>query len=86
MLSDGDDLRRLSLFGPGEFWRDVPYRAVTLEDFPCRDQRRLFKREIQWIRRCQRTPAECAEPRCMQGIGVAPVLRAAEEVMVWPKR
>lgn len=65
------------LFGPGEFWRDVPYRAVTVADFPCRDQQRLFKREIAWIRRCQRTLEECPAPRCMQAIGLDPVARAA---------
>ncbi len=64
------------LFGRGEFWRAAPFREVTLADFPCRDQRTLFKRRIDWVRRCQRTLAECAEPRCMQGIGVEPVLAA----------
>jgi ADP-heptose:LPS heptosyltransferase len=64
------------LFGKGEFWRDAPFHAVTVPAFPCRDQRTLFKRRIEWIRRCQRTPAECAEPRCMNAIGLAEVLRA----------
>ena len=66
-----------SLFGPGEYWRYTPGRAVTLEDFPCRDQNRLFKREIAWIRRCQRSLAECPAPRCMQAIGLDPVALAA---------
>ena len=65
------------LFGPGEFWREVPYRALTVENFPCRDQHRLFKREIAWIRRCQRTLAECPAPRCMHAIGVEGVAQAA---------
>ncbi len=65
------------LFGPGEFWREVPYRALTVENFPCRDQHRLFKREIAWIRRCQRTLAQCPAPRCMQAIGGEAVARAA---------
>jgi ADP-heptose:LPS heptosyltransferase len=68
------------LFGPGEFLRDVPYTALGVADFPCRDQRLLFKREITWIRRCQRTPAECPAPRCMQAIDVDPVARAALEL------
>lgn len=66
-----------SLFGPGEFWRDMPYRGITIEDFPCRDQRRLFKREISWIRRCQRNLAECPAPRCMHAIDVEAVARSA---------
>ena len=66
-----------TLFGAGDFWRDSPYRAVTVPDFPCRDQNRLFKREIAWIRRCQRSLHECPEPRCMQALGVDEVLQAA---------
>jgi hypothetical protein len=64
------------LFGKGEFWRDAPFLGVTVEDFPCRDQRTLFRREIEWVRRCQRSTAECAEPRCMQAIPVEKVLAA----------
>ena len=45
------------LCGAGDFWRDAPYRAVTVEPFPCRDQRVLFKREIAWVRRCGRSVA-----------------------------
>jgi len=73
------------LFGPGEFWRDVPHQTVAIDPFPCRDQRTLFKREITWVRRCQRTTAECAEPRCMHAIGVdsaADVMAALEELKV----
>jgi ADP-heptose:LPS heptosyltransferase len=66
-----------SLFGPGDFWRAVPCRAVTIADFPCRDQRQLFKRDIAWIRRCQRTPAECPAPRCMHALGTDAVAQAA---------
>ncbi len=66
------------LFGAGEFWRDAPFRGVTIPDFPCRDQITLFKREIRWVRRCQRSTDECAEPRCMQAIGVGQVLAAVE--------
>lgn len=69
-----------SLFGPGEFLRDAPYCALTIADFPCRDQRTLFKREITWVRRCQRSLAECPSPRCMQSIGVDPVATAALEI------
>ena len=65
------------LFGAGEFWRDMPYRGVTVENFPCRDQNRLFKREIAWIRRCQRTLEECPAPRCMHALDVPDVAQAA---------
>jgi ADP-heptose:LPS heptosyltransferase len=65
-----------TLTGAGAFWRDMPYRAVTVEPFPCRDQQLLFKREIDWVRRCGRTLAQCPQPRCMDAIGVASVAAA----------
>lgn len=64
------------LAGPGEFWRDTPWRAVGRDPFPCRDQPFLFRRRVEWVRRCGRTTAECREPRCMQGIQVEEVLEA----------
>jgi len=78
----------VTLFGPGSavlaglgsFWRDTPWRAVGRETFPCRDQRLLFKREIDWVRRCGRTLEECPEPRCMHAIGVDEVLGAVDEL------
>jgi ADP-heptose:LPS heptosyltransferase len=74
----------VALFGPGSatitgagaFWRDAPYRAVTVDPFPCRDQRVLFKREIEWVRRCGRSLAECPHPRCMDAIELEAVLAA----------
>jgi ADP-heptose:LPS heptosyltransferase len=69
------------LCGAGEFWRNSPYRAVTVEDFPCRDQRVLFRRTIGWVRRCGRSQRECATVgACMDGIQVADVRRAIEEL------
>jgi ADP-heptose:LPS heptosyltransferase len=78
----------VALFGPGsaaisgagEFWRDAPYRAVTVSPFPCRDQRVLFKRELAWARRCGRSLAECAHPRCMDAIDLDSVLAAIADV------
>jgi ADP-heptose:LPS heptosyltransferase len=78
----------VALFGPGsaaisgggEFWRGAPFRAVTIDPFPCRDQRVLFKREIAWVRRCGRTLAECAHPRCMDAIDVDRVTAAIRDL------
>ena len=80
----------VAIFGPGSaqitgagaFWRNVPYRAVTVDPFPCRDQRVLFKREIAWVRRCARTLAECPHPRCMDAVPVERVLGAIAELGV----
>jgi ADP-heptose:LPS heptosyltransferase len=64
------------LLGRGEFFRDAPFTEVTVPDFPCRDRRQLFKREVVWVRHCARTLEECERPRCMEAIGLEDVLRA----------
>jgi len=72
------------LCGAGEFWRGAPYRAVTVDPFPCRDQRILFKRDIAWVRRCGRSLTQCPEHRCMPAIGVESVQRAVRELLDKP--
>jgi ADP-heptose:LPS heptosyltransferase len=80
----------VALFGPGsalisgagEFWRDTPFRAVTIDPFVCRDQRLLFKREIAWVRRCGRSIAECPRPRCMEAIDLAQACAAIVDLGV----
>ena len=75
----------IAIFGPGSalicgngrFWRDTPWRAVTREAFPCRDQHVLFRREIDWVRRCGRSTRECQRPLCMEAVEVDEVLAAA---------
>jgi ADP-heptose:LPS heptosyltransferase len=66
------------LCGAGDFWRDAPYRAVTVDPFPCRDQRVLFKRKVEWVRRCGRSVAQCPKHLCMPAIEVEAVLRAID--------
>lgn len=72
------------LCGPGRFWRDTPWRALGEETFPCRDQTRLFRREVPWVRRCSRGIAECPSPRCMLAIPVSTVVEAAEAFLASP--
>ena len=72
----------VALFGPGsarvngagDFWADQPYRAVTVDPFPCRDQSIQFFREVSWLRRCERAfgdpPDRCPRARCMEAIAV----------------
>lgn len=69
------------LCGAGEFWRSSPYRAVTVEDFHCRDQRILFKRDIAWVRRCARGVGECDRPLCMAAITLEQVLVQCDGLM-----
>jgi ADP-heptose:LPS heptosyltransferase len=69
------------LFGPGRFWRHHPFRAVTLGEFPCRDQHGVFKREVNWVRRCTRSTAECPAPACMHAIEVESVLASCRDLL-----
>lgn len=87
----------VALFGPGssvihgagEFWADAPFTAVTIPDFPCRNQRTLYRREIDWVRRCGRgfeAGAEpggrtCGDARCMKAIGLETVLERVRATM-----
>lgn len=66
------------LFGRGRFWADNPFTEVTVRPFPCRDQRHLFKREISWVRRCNRTPSQCPRARCMEAIQPEQVIAALQ--------
>ena len=75
------------LFGAGRFWREAPFRSVTIDNFVCRDQTTLFRRDIGWVRRCQRTPGpvlnsqECPAPACMQAIEAVAVVAAADALL-----
>ena len=66
------------LCAPGEFWSAAPWHAVGPDPFPCRDQPMLFGRRVEWVRRCTRTPEQCALPRCMHAIELGDILRVAE--------
>ena len=68
-------------FGPGQFWRSSPYRAVTIAPFSCRNQSALFKRPIAWLSTCERSPAQCPAPRCMQAIDVGMVQAAIRDLL-----
>lgn len=70
-----------TLCGTGRFWREVPWRAVHVDPFECRDQTILFGRDIAWARRCGRSTAECERPRCMEAVTVDAVLAAVDAVL-----
>jgi len=70
-----------AFMGVGHFWKEMPFVAIGLEDFPCRDQPFLFERVIPWVRRCKRTPSQCPHPLCMESIEVAAVCAAAERAV-----
>jgi ADP-heptose:LPS heptosyltransferase len=66
------------LFGRGRFWANAPLLEVSRADFPCRDQRHVFKRDVHWVRRCNRTLAECPRARCMEAIRPEQVVAALQ--------
>ena len=73
-----------TLCGAGDFFRELPFRAVTVDPFPCRDQHVLFKREIAWVRRCGRSVEECPQHLCMPAITVGAVRDAIAELLPGP--
>ena len=73
-----------TITGPGRFYAAMPWQGVTVDPFPCRDQRVLFRREIAWVRRCGRSTAECPHPRCMDAIDVDAVDAAIDDVLARP--
>lgn len=66
------------LSGAGDFWRESPFVPVTIQDFPCRNQKLLFKREISWMKRCTRSVHECNNNLCMQAITLCMVKSACD--------
>lgn len=70
-----------TLFGASRFWREHRFAAAIIPDFPCRDQNTLFKREITWVRRCQRGPDRCAAPACMHALGIDAVTDACLKLL-----
>ena len=68
------------LVGSGRFFRNAPWRAAIVDPFPCRDQPILYKRRVEWVRRCTRSIRECPAPRCMHAIEVDAVRAAIESL------
>jgi len=79
-----------AIYGAGVYWQSGLYRALTVADFPCRDQPLLFRREVPWVRRCSRNPQACAVASaglateagtapCMYGLSLEAVLAACQE-------
>ena len=85
----------IALFGPGNaqihgagrYWSEVPFVPVTIADMPCRDQPQIFRREVAWVRRCDRNSATCVAWKgdhadCMGRISVDSVYDALQNVLM----
>jgi len=70
-----------TLFGGGEFWRNIPGRKVTIPRFPCRDENLLFRRPLPWAEHCARSTAQCASPKCMHALTEEMVIHALDSVL-----
>ena len=74
-----------TVHGLGNFFANVPIRMVESENFPCRDQQVLYRREVSWVRRCGRAigaaPGACPEALCMQAIDKERVLIGVEAML-----
>lgn len=83
-----------SIYGAGEFWQTAAYRALSAE-IVCRDQRLLFRRQPDWVRRCGRNVAACAvaaqglphaagASACMSAITLDAVVAACRALLAGP--
>lgn len=85
----------VTLFGPGsEFlcgvgqsWQNRPYIGVVKE-IPCRNQKKLFRREINWVQRCGRLAGtsgketgQCDAADCMIAITTEEVISACDRLI-----
>lgn len=81
------------IYGAGSFWCAAPYRAMVAPDIPCRNQNLLFRRQIDWVRRCGRSVDACLRASagltqdgeatsCMSAIALDQVLEACRQLAV----
>ncbi len=74
----------ITLFGPGSpvshgagnFWKFLHHTDITKSNFNCRNQPILFRRKIEWLKRCGRNNNECNTPgACMNVITSEQVMK-----------
>jgi ADP-heptose:LPS heptosyltransferase len=74
----------VTLFGPGSivshgagnFWKFLHYLDITKSNFHCRNQPVLFRRKIDWLKRCGRNINQCKTPgACMAAITPEQVMK-----------
>lgn len=74
----------VELFGSSPFFTHTPFTALSV-DIACRNQRTLFKREADWVRRCARRPglppSGCAQALCIEAISIEAVIAACDALL-----
>lgn len=68
------------LYGNGKFFKYSPFYSITKE-IECRNQNRIFKRNIKWIKTCERLYPTCIHPKCMEAINVEDVITLVEKII-----
>lgn len=70
------------IHGPGKFWINQFFKPATIDAYPCRDQKFLFRRKITWLNRCSRNTKQCKTPgACMEAITPKEVIAKATEIL-----
>ncbi len=69
------------LFGGGRFWQNPPSRPVYIDDVPCRDDGKIFRRPSPWAQICTRNLDRCANPYCIRDLSVDRVEQAVLEIL-----
>lgn len=76
-LAKLSNIPAVTLFGPGspethgvgKFWKSSSHADITESYFHCRNQAILFRRDLDWVKRCGRGVGECKTPgACMEVI------------------
>lgn len=85
----------VTLFGPGSellcgvgrSWENRPYVGI-IKEIPCRNQKKLFRREINWVQRCGRSVGtsgkevgQCDIADCMIAITTKEVISACDRLI-----
>ena len=70
------------IHGPGKFWMNQFFEVATIDSYPCRDQKFLFRRKIMWLNRCSRNITQCKTPgACMEVITPNDVMGKATKIL-----
>ncbi|MBS1189851.1 MAG: heptosyltransferase [Rhodocyclaceae bacterium] len=70
-----------SLFGGGRFWQNPPSLPVVIDDVPCRDDGKVFRRPVAWARICTRGLDRCPNPYCIRRLSVDQVEQAINQLI-----
>ena len=82
-LAKLSNIQAVTLFGPGspvthgagKFWKSSSHGHITESYFHCRNQAILFRRKLDWVKRCGRSFDDCKTPgACMEVITPKEVL------------